>query len=338
MNIALEVQVWRSSILESRHRLEAVAADSEGRLHTATSDSRLVTSFRSSAKPFQLLSLVERGHADRLGFSDEELAVMAASHTGSEYHRRLVAGILGRIGLSDTHLACGFHEPLDPESLAWVRAHPDSRSPLFNNCSGKHAGMLALAVAEGWPTQTYERAEHPVQQLALRAVADLCGVPAEEVATATDHCGVVVFGLPLVAMARGYARLAAAMATGDARERALHRIRTAMTTYPKAVGGTGRLSTQLMEATRGRVVAKGGAEGLECIGIPGKGLGIAIKCVDGSARALGPAAVAMLDHLGELSQAEQERLAGVRRPSVSNHAGHEVGWLEAVIRVPAPAA
>lgn len=331
MTVTLEVQVGRGAIVESRHRIEAAVADVEGRVLAATAEPRLITSFRSSAKPFQLLALVERGHADRWGFSDEHLAVMAASHTGSEYHRRLVTEILERIDLLPSHLACGYHDPIDREALAEVRAHHERRSPLHNNCSGKHAGMLALARAEGWPVEGYERPEHMVQQAAHRSVAEVCGLPAEEILTGTDNCGVVVFGLPLLSMARGYARLAAAVATGDARERALQRIRAAMVAYPQAVGGASRLSTQLMEASRGQLVSKGGAEGLECIGSSSRGLGVAIKVRDGSGRALGPAIVAFLEHLDLLSESDLERLAATREPVLKSHAGREVGHLTAVL-------
>lgn len=329
MNVSLEVQVWRSSILESRHRIEAVVADSEGRLHAATAEPRLVTSFRSSAKPFQLLNLVERGHADRFGFSDEELAVMAASHTGSEHHRRLVTGILERVGLSESRLACGFHEPVDPEALAWVRAHPHASSPLFNNCSGKHAGMLCLARSEGWPVEGYERADHPVQRLMRETVAELCGLEAEDLEIAIDGCGVCVFGLPLAGMARAYARLAAASDADGDRNRALARIRAAMQAHPRAVGGDGRFDTALMEATRGRVISKGGAEGMQCLALPDRGIGIALKAEDGQARASAPAALAVLEALDALEPAELEVLDAWRRPVIRNHAGTEVGRIEA---------
>jgi L-asparaginase II len=333
MTLRIEVQAWRGPILESRHHVEAVVSDADGGVHASTDEPRLVTSFRSSAKPFQLLALIERGHAERWSFSDEEIAVMSASHTGSARHLELVRGILARIGLEPRHLACGFHEPIDPESLAELRAHPERRSPLYNNCSGKHAGMLALACAEGWPVEGYERPEHPVQQLALRSVADVCGLPIEEVATGTDDCGVVVFGLPLASMARGYARLAAATPNGEARQGALARIRDAMMAHPQAVGGAARFSTVLMEACPGRIVAKGGAEGLECFGLPERGLGAVLKARDGASRALGPAAVALLDHLDALSDAERERLGSSREPVLRNHAGREVGRLRTRVEV-----
>jgi L-asparaginase II len=337
MRLQIDVVVWRGPIPESRHRIQAVACDADGQLEAATDQPQILTTFRSAAKPFQLLPLVERGHADRWRFSDEEIAVMAASHTGSPAHVRLVSGILERIGLADRHLACGYHEPIDPESLAHVRSHPEDRSPLYNNCSGKHAGMLCLALSEGWPVEGYERAEHPLQQLMRRTVAECCGVPTESLAVAVDGCSVSVFGLPLSGMARAYARLAAARAEGDPRQRALARIRGAMTAYPRAVGGEGRFSTVLMERTSGRLVAKGGAEGLECVGLPERGLGLAIKSEDGQSRAVGPATLALVDQLGELTGHELESLAESRRPIVHNHAGLEVGSLEAVVRVLTPA-
>lgn len=333
MRLRIGVQVLRGAICESRHRIEAVVGDADGRLETATERADTVTTFRSAAKPFQLLPLVERGHADRWGWSEEQLAVMAASHTGSPAHVALVTGILERLGLGDRHLACGYHDPIDAASLEHVRTHPAERTSVYNNCSGKHAGMLCLALSEGWPVEGYHRPEHPVQQLVARTIAEVCGVGFDSLVTAVDGCNVPVFGLPLAAMARGYARLAAARPSGDARMVALDRIRCAMSAHPRAVGGEGRFGTVLMQKTGGRLVVKGGAEGLECVGLPGRGLGLALKCEDGQSRALAPATLALLEHLGELSDGERSELRSFRRPVVMNHAGAEVGALEAVIRV-----
>jgi L-asparaginase II len=335
MRLQIDVIVWRGGIRESRHRVWAAVVDPDGRLVAGTGQADAVTTFRSAAKPFQLLPLVERGHAERWGLSDEELALMSASHVGSPAHVERVSGILGRLGLDHRHLACGYHEPVDPVSLEHVRSHPEARTALYNNCSGKHAGMLCLALSERWPVEGYHRPEHPVQQLMRRTVAEMCGVAPESLAVAVDGCNVSVFGLPLSAMARGYARLAAASAAGDERERALHRIRAAMCAHPWAVGGAGRFSTVLMERTGGRLVAKGGAEGLELVGIPARRLGVALKSEDGQARGVGPATVALLEQLGELPAAELAQLPDWRRPLIHNHAGVEVGALEAVVRVPA---
>ena len=338
MRLQIDVFVRRGTIPESRHRVQAAVSDASGRLAAGTEHAGGVTTFRSAAKPFQLLPLVERGHAARWGWSDEQLAVMAASHTGSPAHVALVSGILERLELTDRHLACGYHEPFDPVSLAHVRAHPEDRSALYNNCSGKHAGMLCLARSEGWPVAGYERSDHPVQQLMKRTVAEMCGVAADALEVAVDGCSVSVFGLSLSAMACGYARLAEASADGDGRARALSRIRGAMCAFPRMVGGEGRFSTVLMEETRGRLVAKGGAEGLECVGLPVRRWGLALKCEDGQARGIAAATLALLEHLEELLEAELERFARLRRPVVTNHAGLEVGALEAVVRVLSPSA
>ncbi len=338
MRLQIEVTVLRGAIAESLHRMEAAVSDSSGAGIAETGGAARVTTFRSAAKPFQLLPLVERGHADRFALDAEALAVMSASHTGSPYHVALVRGILERAGLTDRDLACGYHDPIDGDSLRHLATRPEERTALYNNCSGKHAGMLLLALAEGWPTAGYERAEHPMQRLMLESVADCCGLPASRVAIAIDGCSVSVFGVPLPAMARAYARLAAAAPGGEARAGALARIRGAMQTYPRAVGGVGRFGTALMEASEGALVAKGGAEGLECVGSLERGQGLALKCEDGAARGVPPATLAVLEQLGWISARQLGRLREWRRPVMKNHAGLEVGALEASVRVLAPAA
>jgi L-asparaginase II len=330
MRVQIEVVVWRGEIAESRHRVHAAAADSQGRTELGAGD--LVTTYRSAAKPFQLLPLMERGHADRIAATEEEIAVMCASHTGAPRHVECVRGILSRLGLTESALACGYHDPIDPESLAHVRAHPEQRSPLYNNCSGKHAGMLALALAEGWPTEGYQLPEHPVQKAVRAAVAEVAGLAPAALQSAVDGCSVPVFALPLASMARAYARLATASAAGDARERALARIRSAMMSHPRATGGAERFATVLMETMPGRVVAKGGAEGLECLGLPERGLGLAVKVEDGATRAVGPAVIELLDHLRALSEAERSALEALRRPRLRNVAGMDVGRIEAGVR------
>lgn len=333
MRFELEVLVRRGSTVESRHRLQCAVVDAQGTLLEGTPNAGLVTMFRSSAKPFQLLSLVERGHADRMGFTDEQLAVMAASHTGSRHHLQLVGGILATLGLGPEALACGYHDPEDPVSRDDVFRAGAPRTALYNNCSGKHAGMLALALAEGWPVAGYHLPAHPMQQLFRQVIADTCGVPAASLEAGTDGCNLPVFALPITAMARGYARLAAARPdAADARTRALARIAKAMGGYPRTVEGDGRTATQLMAATSGRVVAKGGAEGLLLVALTERGLGVAIKCEDGASRALAPAALSVLERLGAVGGHEPAALAALRRPVVRNAVGAEVGVLEPALR------
>ncbi len=333
MRLQAEVLVLRGDIAESRHQVQCVLADANGLVSASSAEAERVTSFRSAAKPFQLLPFVERGHADALGCSDPEIAIMAASHSGSRAHLDLVRGLLARLGLESSQLACGYHDPQDAESLEDVRRDPTRCGPLYNNCSGKHAGMLAMCQAEGWPVAGYERAEHPLQQLLHRTVAECCAVPADSIVTGIDGCSLPVFGLPLRRMAQGYARIATAMAQGgDPRARALQRIGRVMTAHPVVVEGEGRLATDLMLATGGRLLAKSGAEGLLLVADPGRGQGLAIKCEDGAMRALGPAAVELLEALGMLAGADLARLAVHRRTPVTNAAGDVVGHLQALVK------
>jgi L-asparaginase II len=332
----LEVVLWRGEIAESRHQVQAVACDVNGRRLAFTEAPERVTTFRSAAKPFQLTPLVERGHAERLGFGPAHLALMAASHTGSARHVAVAREILQRVGRTERDLACGIEDPIDAESLRAVRSGAEPASALFHNCSGKHAGMIALCVSEGWPVEGYQRPEHPLQKLMHRTVAEICGVPTEQVPIAIDGCSVCVFAMPLAAMARGFARLAGASVSGDARERALATIRDAMRANPWAVGGVGRLSTALMEAAP-HLVSKGGAEGLECVGWPERNLGVAIRCEDGAQRALGPAVCAVLEQLGALDAEAARKLASWARPQVRNAAGLEVGSVRAELKVLAAA-
>ena len=332
MRFDLEVVVRRGSVAESRHRLQCAVVDALGTAVAGTSHADLVTMIRSAAKPFQLLALVERGHAGRFGFSDEQLAVMASSHAGQRYHVELVTGILARLGLGPESLACGFHEPDDPVSRADLARAGLPRTALYNNCSGKHAGQLALAIAEGWPVEGYHLPAHPAQQLVRRTIAEVCGVAPAAMPAGVDGCSLPVFAMPLSAMARGYAALGAARPDGDARAQALARIAHAMASFPVAVEGTGRPCTRLMQATRGRLVAKHGAEGLMMLAARERGHGIAIKCEDGGMRAIAPAAIAVLERLGLLAESEIAELDTLRRPPLTNVSGLEVGALEATLK------
>ncbi len=333
----LDVLVRRGSVPESRHRVQAAVCDAAGRVIEGTDHFELVTTWRSAAKPFQLLPLVERGHVERWGFNEEQLAMMVASHTGSPEHVELVRGILARIGRDVSDLECGYHDPADPVSLEHVRAHPEQRTALYNNCSGKHAGMLAMALAEGWPVAGYHLPEHPLQQLIRRTVAEMSGVEEAQLKVGIDGCSVPVFGLPLTGMATAYARLAAARPDGDARGRALARIRDVMARHPHLTEGHGRFSSELMAASRGRLAAKVGAEGLECVAWAERGLGLALKCEDGTGRATEPATVHMLERLGALEADGLERLERFRHPRVTNVVGLEVGRLEVRLRTPSAA-
>ena len=329
------VDVLRGAVVESRHRIHAAIVDSEGRMRASAGDPSLVSFVRSAAKPFQAMPLVADGALDRFGITLEELAVACGSHSGEPRHVAAVESILAKVGLDGDALACGplppFHE-MTRRELAEAGLEPGK---LHNNCSGKHAAMLALARTHAWDITGYHLPEHPVQQRILAEISRWVDLPFEAMALGTDGCGVLSFGLPLRRMALAYARLASAARAG---EREATYVVGAMTTYPEMVAGEGRLCSDLMRAAHGRVFAKLGAEGVYCAGIPGAELGIALKVEDGAQRAVGPAILTILRQLDLISEDDLGTLYRHAYPQLFNTRGDAVGELRASITLEAPIA
>ncbi|MDQ3907767.1 MAG: asparaginase [Acidobacteriota bacterium] len=335
------VEVWRGGVVESRHRGHVAAVDAAGRLVARLGEPETVTYLRSSCKPFQAMPLVAMGAADRFGFTPQEIAIACGSHSGEPVHERTVAGMLEKIGLPESALKCGTHEPFSAEAAAELRRRGESPRVLQNNCSGKHTGMLALAMHLGAPTETYDQIENPVQQSILRAVSQSSGLAESEIAVAVDGCGVPVFGMSVRAMALMYARLVAPPAEFDAAtQHAAARIVAAMTCAPEMVGGTReRLDTELMRATLGRVISKIGADGVYTVGVlpwgrfP-RGLGLALKIEDGEDRRARPTVVIeSLRQLGALDGEATEALSPYASFEVRNHRDIKVGEVRAAFEV-----
>lgn len=324
--MSVEVRCVRSGTVESRHRVHVAVSDPSGRLLATSGRPDFLTYYRSAAKPLQALPLVEDGAADRLNLDPDELAVCCASHNAEPEHLERVGSVLDRAGLGPDALECGPRPPLGREVRDRLLREGTPFGPLHNNCSGKHAGMLALAVARGWPTAEYVRADHPVQRRMASEVVRWTGLREGEVRTGTDGCGVVCFAVPLTAMAASYARFAAAASRGEAGPA---RIVDAMTDRPFLVAGTGRLDSALMEAAGGRLFAKTGAEGVHCAGLTERGLGVAIKVEDGARRAAEPALLRVLELMDVPTREERDALASYRRPVVRNARDEEVGSIEA---------
>jgi L-asparaginase II len=282
----------------------------------------MATLWRSCAKPFQVMAFVESGKLDDLGWSVEELAIACASHGGEPEHVALARTMLESVGLEEGDLACGPHEPLTRRGQRALQQEGLSPTRLHNNCSGKHAAMLAFAHQTGWPTLGYEGVCHPVQQHALERVSLWSGVPVEKIVQATDGCGVVAFGLPLQSMARSFARLGAAARRN---EEVPARIVGAMLTHPFLVGGTDRFDTVLMEETGGSVLAKVGAEGVHTVAALDAGIALAVKVEDGAARAQYPAVLRLLQKLDVLPDELPTRLAPFLRTPTYNTRGVQVG-------------
>ena len=321
------VQVIRGSRLEAVYRGAMAVVDARGQLIASVGDAYLTTFLRSSAKPFQLLPLVESGGADRLGFSERELALMAASHNGEEFHVQAVVGILARLGLDESALQCGAHPPLHPPSARALENAGQRPSALHNNCSGKHSGMLAQCVDRHLPIADYVSPQHSVQVTIKQTLAELTGVTPGSIDVGTDGCSVPTFALPLFAAALAFARLADPSELSEPRRSALRRIASAMMAHPEMVAGTKRLDTDVMRAGKGHVVVKGGAEGYYGIGIlSSPGLGVAIKMEDGDGgRGRNAVVVEALRQLGALDEEGLASLARYAAGPMKNHRGLTVG-------------
>lgn len=280
---ALEVRLLREGIIESRHIVQAVVCDERGRVLSVAGNSETAAFVRSALKPFQALAITSTGTLERYDLSDRDLAIITSSHKGSIEQVRQVFNILWRADLDPSALQCPIPE--------------GKRSPLEYNCSGKHAGMLAVCQQRHWPLNNYLERKHPVQQLILSKVAELLRMPSEEFIGVHDDCGAPTYLMQLGQMGSLYALLASGK-TLD-----MERIVRAMTHHPTMVAGDGEFDTELMRLTPGELVSKAGAEGVQCIGRLGEGMGLAIKVMDGAKRAKYAVAIHLLQQMGWITPA-----------------------------------
>jgi L-asparaginase II len=318
------LELTRGDLVESLHYGAVAVADARGRLVASYGDPQTVTFLRSSAKPFQALPLIESGAAQAFGLTPREIALACASHTGLDLHAETVRGMQQKIGVREGDLLCGAH-PV--EGFA--------PTPNRHNCSGKHVGMLAVARHLGLPLADYLDPQHGVQQAILAAFAETCEMDAAAVGVGVDGCSAPNFAVPLLSAATGFARLADPEDLPPPRAAALRAIFSAMTSHPEMVRAPGGFDTELMRLRPGVIVAKGGAEGYQALGLArgalggdSPALGIALKIADGASRAVPAVALEILRQLGALGEAEVAALRafgfGPRRP-LKNWRGLEVG-------------
>lgn len=298
----LTAEVWRGDIKESLHTAYFAAVNAKGDLLGAAGDPDFVTTLRSAAKPLQAIPLTTLPNAASLDMRDEELAICCASHPGLPRHAALAASVLALSGFCPDDLVCG------PAG--------DPPAPLRHGCSGNHACLLVQAHLLGAPLSGYHLPDHPVQLALNPLIAELAGT--NDMKTATDGCGIPTYGLRLREMARAFARLTEP-------EAAWERIPRVMGAHPELVGGEDWIDVRLMEVTRGRLIAKTGAEGLLCVGRPGQGEGMALKILDGSTRALGAVTLVALARLGWITpeEAADARLADLSHPRLLSSTGDE---------------
>ena len=328
------VELTRGPLVESIHFGALAVVDSNGRLVASVGDPDLMANLRSSAKPFQILSMVESGGMEAFGLSERELAIGCASHAGTDDHVAVLRGMQARIGVSEDDLRCGTHYPLNEATARAMRARGETPTSNRHNCSGKHTGMLANARLRGLSIEDYLNPDHPLQRIILADFAAITGMEPAAVPVGIDGCSAPTFAAPLRQAAHAYALLADPRGLPPARAEALRRIFRAMSANPDMVSGPGRFDTVLMQAAPGKIVSKGGAEGYQGMAVrPGAlypdspGLGITFKISDGdSAGRAGPvAAYAALVQLGLLNDAERAALAQYDRGVLRNWREMEIG-------------
>lgn len=306
------IDVRRGPQIESRHRVAMCAVNATGRTLLEIGTIDVPVYLRSSAKPFIAAAAVRGGAVDAFGFDERELALMCASHAAEPEHIEGVLSMLRKAGIPPAALRCG-GEP----------------SALYNNCSGKHAGILAFAKHLGAPLDTYLEPDNPVQREILALCERAIREPLPPGRIGVDGCGIPVFATSLRRAAHAFARFAT-LEDLEARDRdALGRVRAAMASFPWQVAGTGRFDTALISASGGSIVSKGGAEGVHCSALVSRRAGLVIKIVDGNSRAVPPATMFALGRLEALDAGMEEELAPFREPSVRNVAGRVVGWVQA---------
>jgi len=296
-------RAMRGDVVDNVHRGSVVVVDAAGEIRFAVGDPGFRAFIRSAGKPLQALALIEEGGAEAFGLDDSEIAIICASHPGGPLQIQTVRGVLAKVGVDETALRAG--------------------KGIEDNCSGKHAGMLALARLGGHPLEGYLDVDHPIQKTILERISAMCGLPVEEIDVALDGCGAPIFAMPLRNMALAYARLANPEKMGAKTAAATERIVRAMQDHPEMLGGL-----DLKRICDRKLVLKSGASGCYCAGFSGKDLGIALKIADGSPPPTLPVLFEVARRQGLIDEDEFGRFQQAVPPLVKNRKGQVVGTLE----------
>ena len=325
----LLVEVTRNDVVESRHFGSAVVCDDRGNVQHGWGDIEKLIFPRSALKPLLAIDLVNSGASEHFSLSDAEITMACASHQGESMHQQLVSAWLDRLGLTDDHLACGAVLPDDVDSAHKLLKEGQQGCRVHHNCSGKHAGFLTTALHLNLPLAGFHLVDHPLQQLSMNGLSDLAGINVQGYPFGVDGCGFPAPTMPLFKLALMVARFANPADLSDDRAQAIFRIHQAIIHEPLYAAGHGTVVSELNQVTNGKVLAKTGAEGVLTAALPEQGLGIALKIADGNARARSTAMLAILDHLGVMSDAEKKQLRAHSAPPIENSRGLVVGEIRA---------
>ncbi|MEE9441472.1 MAG: asparaginase [candidate division Zixibacteria bacterium] len=318
-------KVYRGEGIESVHHGSVIVVNDKKEMTHYVGDPEFFTQARSEAKPFQIIPLIETGAADHFGFTDKQIAIMCGSHIGAEEHVEVVRSILNVIGLDESALQCGTHQPMYQTMQNIPVKEGEKFSPLQHNCSGKHAGFLALSKFIGDDIKEYINPKSKTQQLVLSAVSKTYDYPPGKIKIGIDGCSAPVFGMPLRQAATAYMSLANQICEVKELEPILGRVKAIMTKHPEMVSGEGRFDLALARTFSGNVINKIGAEGIEGVGFREPKIGIAVKILDGNFRALYPVVIDALRQLGLIEGVDMTHLEPFMHPKVYNWRNLEVG-------------
>ena len=324
--MAISCRVTRGELTESIHIAFAVVVDKNRQVIFSTGDPNYLTCVRSSLKPFQAAAAIKAGAVDLAKFNNKEIALMCASHQGEKMHTDTAKSMLKKLGLTVEDYGCGVHDPSDKSTRDNLIVAQMAASPLHNNCSGKHAGMLALANQLGVKTSGYTKLDHPVQKFINDYVTKISEV--QDLHCQIDGCSAPTPFLTLETIAKMFQKLA------SGKKVELKRVFNAMASHPLMVGGSDNFDSTFIKVLKGRGVTKVGGESIRGISIitdeygP---VGIAIKVLDGNFRALPIVTIKLLDHLDILNDKEKDQLSCYGTRTLKNHNNLETGRIEAYI-------
>lgn len=297
VNNPVLVRTQRGDLIENTHRGAYVVVDTDGDILAAAGNFQATLYARSSLKPINVLAMITSGAAEALAVTDQEIALACASHSGEEIHVQLVGDWLSRLGLSVSDLECGSHAPMGKAANKALRTAGQSPTPLHNACSGKHAGFMTLAKHMGYPLKGYSQMGSATQEHVMSVAAEILGIDKESTPRGVDGCCIPMMGMPMLALAKGMARLANPSGLSDELRLACERVTTSVQAHPNLIAGTGRFCSDVISLTDVEVLVKMGADGVFTGWIPSKKWGIALKIDDGNLKA---AEVAMADLLKRL--------------------------------------
>ncbi|NLO38551.1 MAG: asparaginase [Ruminiclostridium sp.] len=322
------VEIIRNGLVESFHDGNVAVVQQNGALTHFFGDPEQICYFRSSGKPFIMLSHLMKKIHEVFGFTLKEVAIMASSHSGGKQHIETLMSIANKLKVKESDINCGVREPYGGSEKIELYASGDLPSQWHNNCSGKHLGFIAACKIMGWPLDNYWDISHPIQQDILACIAEFSDTPKESIHIGIDGCGVPVFGVPLAKMALAYARLFNTNCFNGKYKEAQELLYRAVAEFPEMIAGNDRLDTDLIRLSKGDLFGKMGADGVFCVHCHPQGLGIAVKIKDGGVRAVDPVVIETLSQLDILRKEMLEKMNHYHYPPVQTWTGKTIGLIK----------